>query len=91
MTDDQRAAFWEASEIGEKVALQVSNGMQAKADEVFGAKLETMTIEDGDKIKEKYSPRWMLTHYVETMSAMGAEQAAVAKEVEAFVLKELGL
>jgi TRAP-type C4-dicarboxylate transport system substrate-binding protein len=91
MTDDQRAAFWEASEIGEKVALQVSNAMQAKADEVFGAKLETMTIEDGDKIREKFNARWMLNHYVETMSAIGAEQGAVANEVADFVLKELGL
>jgi TRAP-type C4-dicarboxylate transport system substrate-binding protein len=91
MTDDQRAAFWEAAEIGEKVGIQVTNGMQAKADEVFGAKLETMTIEDGDKIKERFDTRWGLTHYVKTMSALGAEQGAVAKEVEAFVLKELGL
>lgn len=91
MTDEQRAAFWEASEIGEKVALQVTAGMQAKADEVFGAKLETMTIEDGDKIREKFDTRWGLTHYVETMSALGEEQGAVAKEVEAFVVKELGL
>jgi TRAP-type C4-dicarboxylate transport system substrate-binding protein len=91
MTDDQRAAFWEASKIGETVGLQVMNGMQAKADKVFAAKLKTMTIEDGDKIKEKYNPRWMLNRYVESMSALGDEQAAVAKEVEAFLVQEMGL
>lgn len=91
MTDDQRAAFWEASEIGEKVGLQVINGMQAKANEVFEAKLETLTIEDGDKIKEKYNTRWALNHYVESTSKMGPEAEAVAKEVEAFLVKELGL
>lgn len=91
MTDDQRAAFWEASEIGEKVGLQVINGMQAKANEVFEAKLETLAIEDGDKIKEKYNTRWALNHYVESTGKMGPEAEAVAKEVEAFLVKELGL
>ena len=91
MTDDQRAAFWEASEIGEKVGIQVINGMQAKANEVFDAKLETMTIEDGDIIKEKFNARWALNHYVESTSKMGPEAEAVAKEVEAFLVKELGL
>lgn len=91
MTDEQRTAFWEASEIGEKVGLQVINGMQAKAKEVFEAKLETMTIEDGDKIKEKYNTRWALNHYLESTSKMGPEAEAVAKEVEAFLVKELGL
>jgi TRAP-type C4-dicarboxylate transport system substrate-binding protein len=91
MTDDQRAAFWEAAEKGEAVALQVLSGMESKAREVFEAKLETMTIEDGHKIKEKYNASWMLTHYVESMTKLGAEQEAVAKEVEAFLVKELGL
>ncbi len=91
MTDDQRAAFWAAAEKGEVVALQVINALEGKAREVFEAKLETMTIEDGHLIKEQFSPRWMLTHYVESMTKLGSEQEAVAKEVEAFLVQELGL
>ena len=91
MTDEQRAAFWEASEIGETVGLQVINGMQDTAREVFEANLETMSIEDGDTIREQYDTRWALNHYVESTSKLGPQAEAVAKEVEAFLVEELGL
>lgn len=90
-TDEQKTAFWASAEKGEAVYAQVLAAMEAKAREVFEGSMETMTIEDGHLIREQFSPAWMLNHYVEAMSALGPQQKAVAKEVEAFLKQELGL
>ncbi|MBO6826805.1 MAG: TRAP transporter substrate-binding protein DctP [Sneathiella sp.] len=91
MSEDQKKAFWAASEKGEVTGNKVVTTLQGKADQLFSNKLTKNTISDGHLIKEKFSPKWMLEQYVQSTAKFGPDAEAVAKEVEAFLVKELNL
>jgi TRAP-type C4-dicarboxylate transport system substrate-binding protein len=89
-TDDQRAAFHAASEKGVEVGNQVLAQLVAQSTGLFTTKLERLTIEDGDKIREMFPASQMLDDYVVQMAGIGASQKEVAEEVRAFLREKLG-
>ena len=89
-TDDQRAAFHAASDKGVEVGNQVLAKLVAQSTELFTTKLERLTIEDGDKIREMFPASQMLDDYVVQMAGIGASQKEVADEVRAFLREKLG-
>lgn len=89
MTDEQRAAFWQANDEAEVVAQEIVENLDKVALDMFRTKLEVSTIQDAEKIRAMFPRDKMLDFYIDFVGGFGADEKKVAEAVAASLKTQL--